>query len=157
VKFISRQRVIGVCCEGVNLGRLGKLCWLVVSTILSPLFLLVMVCFYFIGVLHMMPVILSESTVAGGSQDNIYICRPLTKHQHGWILAKFSLCVFKNQDGVEVHDWMFKLDQITRLYYMLYTDWTMHTLWLVKNLCFIKVWNIKSVFYCFGHAKSLWS
>ncbi|KAL9973391.1 hypothetical protein ACROYT_G019847 [Oculina patagonica] len=31
VKFIKRQRVIGVCCEGVDLGRLGKLCWLVIG------------------------------------------------------------------------------------------------------------------------------
>lgn len=32
VKFISKQRVIGVCCEGVDLGRLGKLCWLVIGS-----------------------------------------------------------------------------------------------------------------------------
>ncbi|KAK2551132.1 piRNA biogenesis protein EXD1 [Acropora cervicornis] len=30
VKFVSKQRVIGVVCEGINLGRYGKLCWLVV-------------------------------------------------------------------------------------------------------------------------------
>lgn len=48
MKFISRQRVIGVCCEGVNLGRLGKLCWLVVS---KPSLLIVghtLIVFYFL-------------------------------------------------------------------------------------------------------------
>ena len=47
MKFISRQRVIGVCCEGVNLGRLGKLCWLVVS---EPSLLIIghtLIVFYF--------------------------------------------------------------------------------------------------------------
>ncbi|XP_068701589.1 uncharacterized protein [Montipora foliosa] len=31
VKFVSKQRVIGIGCEGVNIGRYGKLCWLVVG------------------------------------------------------------------------------------------------------------------------------
>ncbi|KAK3696710.1 hypothetical protein QZH41_013062, partial [Actinostola sp. cb2023] len=31
VKYINSQRVVGLSCEGVNLGRYGKICWLVIG------------------------------------------------------------------------------------------------------------------------------
>ncbi|XP_001631584.2 uncharacterized protein LOC5511177 isoform X2 [Nematostella vectensis] len=32
IAYISKQRVIGVSCEGVNLSRYGKICWLLIGT-----------------------------------------------------------------------------------------------------------------------------
>lgn len=35
IKYINSQRVVGLSCEGIHVGRYGKVCWLVVSVFIQ--------------------------------------------------------------------------------------------------------------------------